>query len=108
MLILLHVLQGTALDFGGQYGGAAIYVAEHAPANRRGFMTGWVQTSASFGLVAALTVIFLTRRAVGEAAFSSPDWTGGWRIPFFLSVGLVAISVWMRSRLSEGPSFRRM
>ena len=106
LLILLRIAQGTAL--GGQYGGAAIYVAEHAPADRRGFMTGWVQTSASFGLVAALAVIFLTRRAVGEAAFSSPGWTGGWRIPFFVSVGLVAISIWMRSRLSESPSFQRM
>ena len=106
LLILLRILQGTAL--GGQYGGAAIYVAEHAPADRRGYMTGWVQTSAAFGLVAALTVIFLTRRAVGEAAFSSPGWTGGWRIPFFVSVGLVAISIWMRSRLSESPSFQRM
>jgi MFS family permease len=106
LLIALRILQGTAL--GGQYGGAAIYVAEHAPADRRGYMTGWVQTSASFGLVAALAVIFLTRRAVGEAAFSSPGWTGGWRIPFFVSVGLVAISIWMRSRLSESPSFQRM
>ncbi len=106
LLILLRILQGTAL--GGQYGGAAIYVAEHAPADRRGYMTGWVQTSAAFGLVAALTVIFLTRRAVGEAAFSSPGWTGGWRIPFFVSVGLVAISIWMRTRLSESPAFERM
>jgi MFS family permease len=106
LLILLRILQGTAL--GGQYGGAAIYVAEHAPVARRGYMTGWVQTSAAFGLVAALTVIFLTRRAVGEAAFSSPGWTGGWRIPFFVSVGLVAISIWMRSRLSESPAFQRM
>jgi MFS family permease len=106
LLIALRILQGTAL--GGQYGGAAIYVAEHAPADRRGYMTGWVQTSASFGLVAALTVIFLTRRAMGEAAFSSPGWTGGWRIPFFVSVGLVAISIWMRTRLAESPSFQRM
>ncbi|HLY80485.1 MAG TPA: MFS transporter, partial [Caulobacteraceae bacterium] len=106
LLITLRILQGTAL--GGQYGGAAIYVAEHAPADRRGYMTGWVQTSAAFGLVAALAVIFLTRRAVGEGAFSSPGWTGGWRIPFFVSVGLVAISIWMRSRLSESPSFQRM
>jgi len=106
LLIALRIAQGTAL--GGQYGGAAIYVAEHAPVDRRGYMTGWVQTSAAFGLVAALTVIFLTRRAVGEAAFSSPGWTGGWRIPFFVSAGLVAISIWMRSRLSESPAFQRM
>lgn len=105
-LITLRILQGTAL--GGQYGGAAIYVAEHAPATRRGYLTGWVQTSAAFGLVAALSVIFVTRRAMGETAFGAPGWTGGWRIPFFVSVGLVAISIWMRSRLSESPSFQRM
>ncbi len=68
LLIALRIVQGTAL--GGQYGGAAIYVAEHARADRRGWATGWVQTSAAFGLVAALAVIFVTRRAVGEAAFS--------------------------------------
>jgi MFS family permease len=106
LLILLRILQGTAL--GGQYGGAAIYVAEHAPPARRGLSTGWVQTSAAFGLVAALTVIFITRRAVGEAAFSAPGWTGGWRIPFFVSVGLVAISIWMRTRLAESPAFQRL
>jgi MFS family permease len=102
LLILLRIVQGTAL--GGQYGGAAIYVAEHAPPERRGYMTGWVQTSAAFGLVAALTVIFLVRKATGETAFSS--W--GWRIPFFVSVGLVAISIWMRMRLSESPAFQKM
>jgi MFS family permease len=106
LLIGLRIIQGTAL--GGQYGGAAIYVAEHAAADKRGWSTGWVQTAAAFGLVAALTVIFLTRRAVGEAAFAAPDWLGGWRIPFFVSVGLVAISIWMRSRLSESPAFEKM
>ena len=106
LLILLRILQGTAL--GGQYGGAAIYVAEHAAADRRGWSTGWVQTSAAFGLIAALVVIFITRRTVGEAAFSNPGWRGGWRIPFFLSVGLVAISIWMRTRLAESPAFQRL
>jgi len=106
LLISLRILQGTAL--GGQYGGAAIYVAEHAPPNKRGWSTAWVQTSAAFGLIAALSVIFITRRAVGEAAFASSGWTGGWRIPFFVSVGLVAISIWMRSRLSESPAFAKM
>jgi MFS family permease len=106
LLILLRIIQGTAL--GGQYGGAAIYVAEHAPANRRGFSTGWVQTSAAFGLVAALTVIFITRRAVGETVFAAPDWFGGWRIPFFVSAGLVGISIWMRTRLDESPAFAKM
>jgi MFS family permease len=102
LLILLRIIQGTAL--GGQYGGAAIYVAEHAPPDRRGYMTGWVQTSAAFGLVGALTVIFIVRKSTGETAFA--DW--GWRIPFFVSVGLVAISIWMRMRLSESPAFQRM
>jgi MFS family permease len=106
LLIFLRILQGTAL--GGQYGGAAIYVAEHAPPARRGFLTGWVQTSAAFGLVTALTVIFITRRTMGEAAFGAAGWSGGWRIPFFVSVGLVAISLWMRSKLAESPSFQRM
>jgi MFS family permease len=106
LLITLRILQGTAL--GGQYGGAAIYVAEHAASDKRGAATGWVQTSAAFGLVAALSVIFLTRRTVGEAAFSATDFGGGWRIPFFVSIGLVAISIWMRSRLSESPAFQRM
>jgi MFS family permease len=106
LLITLRILQGTAL--GGQYGGAAIYVAEHAATDKRGAATGWVQTSAAFGLVAALSVIFLTRRTVGEAAFSATDFGGGWRIPFFVSIGLVAISIWMRSRLSESPAFQRM
>ena len=106
LLILLRILQGTAL--GGQYGGAAIYVAEHAAADKRGWSTGWVQTSAAFGLVAALTVIFITRRTVGEAAFSQPGWSGGWRIPFFVSVGLVAISIWMRTRLAESPTFQKL
>src|SRR5579871_3295035 len=91
LLITLRILQGTAL--GGQYGGAAIYVAEHSPPDRRGFSTGWVQTSAAFGLISALTVIFVTRRWMGETAFGSPGWAGGWRIPFFVSVGLVAISI---------------
>jgi MFS family permease len=106
LLILLRIIQGTAL--GGQYGGAAIYVAEHAAVDKRGWSTGWVQTSASFGLVAALTVIFITRRTVGEAAFAAPGWSGGWRIPFFVSVGLVAISIWMRTRLDESPAFARL
>ena len=106
LLILLRILQGTAL--GGQYGGAAIYVAEHAAPNRRGWSTGWVQTSAAFGLIAALVVIFITRRIVGETTFSQPGFSGGWRIPFFVSVGLVAISIWMRTRLSESPAFERL
>jgi MFS family permease len=102
LLIALRIMQGTAL--GGQYGGAAIYVAEHAPADRRGYHTGWVQTSAAFGLMGALSVIFIVRRATGEAAFA--DW--GWRIPFFVSIGLLLVSIWMRLQLSESPTFQKL
>jgi MFS family permease len=102
LLILLRICQGIAL--GGEYGGAAIYVAEHAPNHRRGFMTGWIQITASIGLVAGLLVILGTRTATGEAAFL--DW--GWRIPFLVSVILLAISVWMRVKLSESPAFAKL
>jgi MFS family permease len=102
LLIALRAVQGLAL--GGQYGGAAIYVAEHARAERRGFTTGFVQCSASLGLIAALTVIYITRTSTGEAAFG--DWA--WRIPFFASAGLLAISIWMRMRLSESPAFQKL
>lgn len=102
LLIILRILQGLAL--GGEYGGAAIYVAEHAPSNRRGEFTGWIQTSAAFGLVGALLVILATRMAVGEEAFVS--W--GWRIPFLVSAGLLGISIFMRLKLSESPSFQKL
>ena len=102
LLIILRILQGIAL--GGEYGGAAIYVAEHAPANKRGASTGWIQSSASFGLLAALLVIVATRTAVGEDAFNA--W--GWRIPFLVSAVLLAISVWMRAKLAESPEFARL
>ena len=102
LLILLRILQGVAL--GGEYGGAAIYVAEHAPNSRRGSATGWIQSSASFGLLAALLVIVATRTAVGEEAFLA--W--GWRIPFLVSAILLAISVWMRAKLAESPQFAKL
>ncbi|WP_240902939.1 MFS transporter [Caulobacter sp. SLTY] len=102
LLIVLRILQGTAL--GGEYGGAAIYVAEHAPANKRGLMTGWIQTSAALGLLGALGVILATRTLVGEEAFKA--W--GWRVPFLLSAGLLAISIFMRMKLSESPSFQKL
>ena len=102
LLILLRILQGIAL--GGEYGGAAIYVAEHSPNDRRGFTTGWIQVTASIGLIAGLLVILATRTAVGEAAFL--DW--GWRVPFLISVVLLAISVWLRFRLSESPAFAKL
>jgi MFS family permease len=102
LLILLRIAQGTAL--GGEYGGAAIYVAEHAPNDRRGAATGWIQSSASFGLLAALLIIFATRSWLGEEAFG--QW--GWRIPFLMSVVLLAISVWMRMKLAESPHFAKL
>jgi MFS family permease len=102
LLILMRIIQGTAL--GGEYGGAAIYVAEHSPAEKRGAMTGWIQVSAALGLIGALVAIFVTRRAVGEEAFA--DW--GWRIPFLISAGLLAVSIWMRLKLSESPAFKAL
>jgi MFS family permease len=102
LLIVLRICQGTAL--GGEYGGAAIYVAEHADEDKRGAATGWIQSSASFGLLAALMVIFVTRLALGEESFDA--W--GWRIPFLVSVVLLAISVWMRVKLSESPAFAKL
>jgi MFS family permease len=102
LLILMRIIQGTAL--GGEYGGAAIYVAEHAPDNQRGAMTGWIQTSAAFGLLGALLVILAARTILGEDAFIA--W--GWRIPFLVSVGLLGVSIWMRMKLSESPSFKKL
>ncbi len=102
LLIILRCLQGFAL--GGEYGGAAIYVAEHSPPNKRGWSTSWVQTSAAFGLFGALLVIMTTRAVVGIEAFDA--W--GWRIPFAVSIGLLGISVWMRLKLTESPAFAKM
>jgi MFS family permease len=102
LLILLRILQGIAL--GGEYGGAAIYVAEHAPNHRRGLMTGWIQITASIGLIAGLLVILGTRTAVGEEAFLA--W--GWRVPFLISLILLIVSVWLRFKLSESPAFAKL
>nr|WP_314075783.1 MFS transporter [uncultured Roseococcus sp.] len=102
ILIILRLLQGLAL--GGEYGGAATYVAEHAPQGRRGFYTSWIQTTATLGLFLSLLVILFTRTALGEAAFA--DW--GWRIPFLLSIVLLGISVWIRLQLQESPAFQKM
>ena len=99
LLILLRICQGTAL--GGEYGGAAIYVAEHAPDHGRGYATGWIQSSAAFGLLAALAVILVTRTLIGEDAFSA--W--GWRVPFLLSAILLGVSLWLRTTLGESPAF---
>jgi MFS family permease len=102
VLIGLRLVQGLAL--GGEYGGAAVYVAEHAPANKRGYYTSWIQTTATLGLFMALLLILGIRTAMGEAAFG--DW--GWRIPFLLSAILLAVSIWIRLKLNESPLFRRM
>ena len=102
ILIILRILQGLAL--GGEYGGAATYVAEHAPEGKRGFFTSWIQTTATLGLFLSLMVILGTRTAIGEEAFA--DW--GWRVPFLVSVFLLAISVWIRLSMNESPAFAKM
>ena len=102
LLLVMRMLQGFAL--GGEYGGAVVYVAEHAPAKKRGLMTGWIQTTAALGLIGALSVILITRAVVGAAAFD--EW--GWRIPFLLSALLLGVSLWIRLKLNESPAYRRM
>jgi len=102
ILISLRMLQGLAL--GGEYGGAATYVAEHAPQGKRGAYTAWIQTTATLGLFLSLMVILGTRTAIGEAAFS--DW--GWRIPFLVSILLLAVSVYIRLSMNESPAFQKM
>ncbi|MBL8302235.1 MAG: MHS family MFS transporter [Ideonella sp.] len=102
ILIVLRLLQGLAL--GGEYGGAATYVAEHAPAGKRGAYTAWIQTTATLGLFLSLMVILGTRTAIGEEAFA--DW--GWRVPFIVSIALLAISVWIRLSMNESPAFKKM
>ena len=102
ILIALRLLQGLAL--GGEYGGAATYVAEHASEGRRGIDTSWIQTTATLGLFLSLLVILGIRTTIGEEKFA--DW--GWRIPFLISVVLLAISVWIRLQLNESPVFQRM
>ena len=102
ILIGLRLLQGLAL--GGEYGGAATYVAEHAPHGKRGAYTAWIQTTATLGLFLSLMVILGTRTLLGEAAFA--EW--GWRIPFLVSILLLAVSVWIRLSMNESPAFQRM
>jgi MFS family permease len=102
ILIGLRLAQGLAL--GGEYGGAATYVAEHAPQGKRGYYTSFIQTTATLGLFLSLLVILFTRTAIGEEEFAK--W--GWRVPFLVSVALLAISVWIRLRLNESPVFQKM
>jgi MFS family permease len=102
ILICLRMLQGLAL--GGEYGGAATYVAEHSPHGKRGAYTAWIQTTATLGLFLSLMVILGTRTLIGEEAFA--DW--GWRVPFIVSILLLAISVWIRLSMNESPAFVKM
>jgi MFS family permease len=110
ILIALRLLQGLAL--GGEYGGAATYVAEHAPHGKRGAFTAWIQTTATLGLFLSLIVILLTRYLLGGGAFNADgeklfaDW--GWRVPFLVSVLLLAVSVWIRLSMAESPAFKKM
>ena len=102
LLIGLRLLQGLAL--GGEYGGAATYVAEHAPQHRRGAYTSWIQTTATLGFFVSLMVVLAVRSTLGEEAFA--DW--GWRLPFLLSILMLAVSVWIRLSMNESPAFKRM
>ncbi|MES2797840.1 MAG: MFS transporter [Bacteroidota bacterium] len=102
LVLILRLLQGLAL--GGEYGGAATYVAEHSPAAHRGFWTSWIQTTATLGLFLSLVVILLTRKTLGVESFE--DW--GWRVPFLLSIVMVAISYIIRKRMSESPVFLKV
>lgn len=102
LLIVLRLVQGLAL--GGEYGGAATYVAEHAPPGKRGLYTSWIQTTATAGLFLSLIVILLVRTNIGEEAFKA--W--GWRVPFLVSILLLGVSLWIRLRLNESPVFQKM
>jgi MFS family permease len=102
LLVTLRLVQGLAL--GGEYGGAATYVAEYSPPDKRGLYTSWIQTTATLGLFAALLVVIGTRTALGEEAFKA--W--GWRIPFLVSIVLLAVSLWIRMQLAESPVFLKM
>jgi MFS family permease len=106
ILIFLRCLQGLAL--GGEYGGAATYVAEHAPHGRRGFYTSWIQTTATVGLFLSLIAVYVVRNVMSPEAFGSADLSAGWRIPYLLSIFLLGISIWIRLQLAESPMFQKM
>ena len=101
LVLLLRLIQGLAL--GGEYGGAATYVAEHAPAGKRGYYTSWIQTTATLGLFVALGVIMVVKSNMSDAAFTA-EW-GGWRYPFWISILLVAVSIYIRLKMSESPMY---
>jgi len=102
IILLLRLLQGLAL--GGEYGGAATYVAEHAPSNRRGYYTGFIQTTATVGLLLSIAVILTTKNTLGEETFN--DW--GWRVPFWISIIMVGVSVFIRLKMQESPMFTKI
>ncbi|WP_285060572.1 MFS transporter [Pedobacter ginsengisoli] len=102
LVLILRLIQGLAL--GGEYGGAATYVAEHAPANRRGFFTSWIQTTATGGLFLSLGIIVVTKNLLGAEVFA--DW--GWRVPFLLSILLVGVSIYIRMKMHESPMFTKL
>ncbi|MEJ2884014.1 MFS transporter [Pedobacter sp. GR22-6] len=102
LVLILRLIQGLAL--GGEYGGAATYVAEHAPAHKRGFFTSWIQTTATGGLFLSLGIIVLTKNIIGAEGFA--DW--GWRVPFLLSILLVGVSIYIRMKMHESPMFTKL
>jgi hypothetical protein len=104
LVLLLRLVQGLAL--GGEYGGAATYVAEHAPAGKRGYYTSWIQTTATLGLFVSLGVILLTKSSMSNEAFNA-EW-GGWRYPFWVSILLVVVSIYIRMKMSESPIFAKL
>jgi MFS family permease len=104
LVLLLRLLQGLAL--GGEYGGAATYVAEHAPAGKRGYYTSWIQTTATLGLFVALGIIMLVKLNMSDSSFNA-EW-GGWRYPFWISILLVGVSVYIRLRMQESPLFSKL
>ena len=101
LVLVLRLLQGLAL--GGEYGGAATYVAEHAPSHQRGYWTSWIQTTATVGLFVSLMVILITKSSLSKAAFE--DW--GWRVPFWVSILMVAVSYLIRKKMHESPVFQK-
>src|SRR5262249_21282889 len=103
-IVLIALRLGPGLALGGEYGGAAIYVAEHAPPNKRGYYTSWIQTTATLGLFMALLLVIGVRLLMGEESFG--DW--GWRIPFLLSAVLLVVSIWIRFKLNTSPVFQKI
>jgi len=108
IVLLLRLVQGLAL--GGEYGGAATYVAEHSPAERRGYYTSWIQTTATLGLLLSLGIILITRKSLApndaDSIKAFEDW--GWRIPFWFSVVLVGMSIYIRLKMHESPLFSKL